>query len=103
MQSSGIVHVNLGDNATGCAKLKIALQQNPNSATTCAQLAYGLGTMGNYEEGQQEMQKARELVPQFTLEAVTEVVSFSARSAKMREFFEHLLEQIWSDDTLNSA
>ena len=53
MQSSGIVHVNLGDKAMGIAKLEIALEHNPNSALVCAQLAYGLGVMGNYERAEE--------------------------------------------------
>ncbi len=44
-----------------------------------------------------------DLVPEFTLEAVAEVLSWSARSPRMGEVFVQLLEQIWPDDTLSSA
>jgi adenylate cyclase len=53
MQSSGIAHINLGDKATGVAKLEIVSQHNPNSALVCAQLGYGLGLMGAYDRAEE--------------------------------------------------
>lgn len=170
LQSSGAVHVNLGDKAAGVAKLEIALRHNPNSANVTALLAYGLGSMGEFErseelfercfklspddpqtwlyqfwrgvvythqpdklaeaekllrtslarqhgfgfghivlamvlasfdridEGKQEIQKARELIPEATFEGLAETLSYSASHHRMGEVFIEILRLVWPEE-----
>jgi adenylate cyclase len=63
LQSSGAVHVNLGDKAAGVAKLEIAVRHNPDSAHATALLAYGLGSMGEFQRAEELFERAFKLSP----------------------------------------
>jgi adenylate cyclase len=63
LQSSGTIHVNLGDKAAGVAKLEIVVRNNPHSAHATAALAYGVGSMGDFERAEHLFDHSFSLAP----------------------------------------
>ena len=63
LQFSGAVHVNLGDKTAGVAKLEIVVRNNPHSAHATALLAYGVGSMGDFERAEQLFDRSLRLAP----------------------------------------